>query len=97
MSADVDAAPSTSLGPFETRFLLRRARRHADAAGQAAIDQALSNPEAIDQIGSDVLGSLADTHGVHGAIGDGTFLKLILANLPQIMQAIMAILALFPK
>ncbi len=83
--------------PLITRLLLRQAARKVklDADGEAALAEILSSRENIKVAGS-VLDDLPNTvevvDGKVGALGDGTILKLLLENLPAIVQAILEIL-----
>lgn len=83
--------------PLLTRFALRQFRRSPlDQASKDAIDAALGSPEALAQIG-DLLDDAVLTHaagGNVGQLGDGTIIRLLLDQLPEIMAAILEILKL---
>jgi hypothetical protein len=82
---------------IDTRFTLHQMRRGiTDPTQLATIDAALSNPEALDQIGSDVFDSV-QAEATAGTIVPGGFLAWIMANLPAILAMIAQIMALFPK
>ena len=73
-----------------TRIAVRRAKRNAETADQAAAcDKVLASEEMLGAVED----QLKDDHAASGSVT--TFLDWLLANLPQILAAAMAVVALF--
>ena len=107
VTSTVGVAPKATVGAggFIERHAVHRVLKRAlrdpsltpdqRAAGEKLINDPDAYDAAVSKIHRDLANGRVGAAGPVGKIGDGTLLKLILDNLPQIMAVVMAILKAF--
>jgi len=98
MSTGTQGPGTASRNPLVLRFILKQAGRRTNLTSEerANLDTIISSRQGLQIVGEAIDEASSGQSATTAKLGDGTLLKLLVQNLPQLIAIVMEIMKAFP-